>query len=295
MMMLYFLCEVVEIVGLQESRVRYWAQTGFVGPSVREGSRMMYNFQDLLGVKAAKELLEGGLSLQRARKNLEALRAQLPQLAQPLSALRVVSDGDQLLCVAPAEGRPPFEPLSGQLVMEFAVGALEGRVAEVMRLREPAEPPKRGAETAWAWFLDGVALDGSDDDRAAIAYQKALDGDSQLAAAHTNLGALLHRRGDATEARRHFEEALRLDPEQPEARYNFANLCDELGDHDRALAEWFRVVAACPEFADAHFNLAQALAAGGASGPARRHLTSYLALDSTGEWADRARDLLRTL
>jgi tetratricopeptide (TPR) repeat protein len=283
--------EVAEIVGLQESRVRYWAQTGFVGPSVREGGRMLYSFSDLVGLKAAKELLDRGVSLQRARKSLDALRAQLPRLDQPLSSLRVISDGEQILCVADAS---PFEPLSGQLVMEFAVGALEGRVAEVLQLREP-EPPRRGAETAWAWFLEGVQLDGSDDDHALIAYQKAIDGDPQLAAAHTNLGALLYRRGDGAEARRHLEEALRLDPEQPEARYNLANLADELGDHERALAEWLHVVTRCPEFADAHFNLAQALARDGAHEPARRHLERYLELDGAGEWAERARELHRSL
>jgi tetratricopeptide (TPR) repeat protein len=287
--------EVAEIVGLQESRVRYWAQTGFVGPSVREGGRMLYSFSDLVGLKAAKELLDRGVSLQRARKSLDALRAQLPRLPQPLSALRVISDGERILCVAEAA---PFEPLSGQMVMEFAVGALEGRVAEVLQLREP-EPPRRGAETAWAWFLEAVQLDGSDDpkneDAALIAYQKALDGDPQLAAAHTNLGALLYRRGDGPEARRHLEEALRLDPEQPEARYNLANLADAEGDHERALAEWLHVVTRCPEFADAHFNLAQSLARDGARDAARRHLERYLELDGAGEWAERARELHRLL
>jgi tetratricopeptide (TPR) repeat protein len=295
---LYSAREVAQIVGLQESRVRYWAQTGFVGPSVKEGGRMMYNFQDLVGIKAAKELLDRGISLQRARKNLDALRTQLPQVSQPLAELRILSDGDQLVF---AGADAPFEPLSGQLVMEFAVGALEGRVAEVMQLRGGgrAEHGGRGAETAWAWFLEGVQLDGSSDpaqeDAALIAYHKALDGDPQLAAAHTNLGALLYRRGELKEARRHFEEALRLDPEQPEARYNFANLCEELGEHDRAVGEWYRVATACPEFADAHFNLAQALAADGAREPARRHLQKYLELDGEGEWAERARQLYQSL
>ncbi len=306
---LYSPREVAEIIGLQESRVRYWAQTGFVGPSVKEGGRLLYNFADLVGVKAAKELLDRGVSLQRARKNLDALRALLPHASQPLSTLRVLSDGDQVICVG---GSAPFEPLSGQLLMEFTVGALEGRVAEVMQLRQPAEAPaRRGADTAWAWFLDGVRLDGSgdpkDEDAALIAYQKALDGDPQLAAAHTNLGGLLYRRGELSEARRHFEEALRLDPEQPEARYNLANLYDELGERERAMAEWLRVVGACPEFADAHFNLARALAADGANQSAKRHLEKYLSLcahesgdgsdsgGSDGEWTAHARALYQSL
>jgi tetratricopeptide (TPR) repeat protein len=289
--------DVAQILGLQESRVRYWAQTGFVGPSAKASGRAVYTFQDLVGVKAAKELLDSGITMQRARKNLEALRAQLPNLAQPLAHVRVISDGERLVCVTQASS---FEPLSGQLVMDFATDALEGRVAEVMDLR-PAEPPRaRAAESAYAWFLEGVRLESEGDDagqndRALIAYQKALAGDPQLAAAHTNLGGLLHRRGELGAAREHFTAALAIDPEQPEARYNLANLLDDLGEREQAVAEWYRVLAACPEFADAHFNLAVAFLRDGGEESARLHLLRYLALDDEGEWAARARELLASL
>jgi tetratricopeptide (TPR) repeat protein len=290
--------EVAEIVGLQESRVRYWAQTGFVGPSEQRGGKRVYSFQDLVGVKAAKELLERGMSVQRVRKNLEALRAQLPQIDRPLAQLRILSDGDRLLI---ADEHALLEPLSGQMVMDFQLGALEGRVAEVMTLSPAAAPAdaKREArlESAWAWFQEGVRLDGEEggEDEALIAYQKALDGDPLLAAAHTNLGNLLHRRGAPSDARAHYEEALRLDPEQPEARYNLANLLEESGEKERAIAEWYRVVSACPEFADAHFNLATALYREGTHVRARAHLLRYLELDGDGEWAERARALLEAL
>src|SRR5690348_3762848 len=169
--------EVAEIVGLQESRVRYWAQTGFVGPSERRGGRMVYTFQDLVGVKAAKELLDRGLSLQRVRKNLEALRAQLPHVDKPLAELRIVSDGERLLV---ADDQARFEPLSGQLVMEFELAALEGRVAELAaRAPAPADPRAEARlESAWAWFQEGVRLEETEggEDPALIAYQKALDG-----------------------------------------------------------------------------------------------------------------------
>jgi len=283
--------DVAQIVGLQESRVRYWAQTGFVGPSEKRGGRAMYSFQDLIGVKAAKELLERGLSVQRVRKTLEALRGQLPSLNRPLERLRVLSDGDRLVVV---DDGATFEPLSGQLVMDFGLGALEGRVAEVMELKrpEPAEPPP----TAYERFLEGTRLDGdaATEDAALAAYREALALDPNLAAAHTNCGNLLHRQGRLDEARAAFEAALAADPEQPEARYNLANLYDELGEPERAVAEWYRVVAACPEFADAHFNLAAACLRDGAPARARTHLERYLALDTGagGEWSERARALL---
>src|SRR5205085_2259922 len=70
--------DVARLLDVQEARLRYWAQTGFVGPSIRREGRFFYSFQDLIGVKAAKELLAHGLPLQTVRKNLDALRAALP-------------------------------------------------------------------------------------------------------------------------------------------------------------------------------------------------------------------------
>jgi tetratricopeptide (TPR) repeat protein len=277
--------EVAEIVGLQESRVRYWAQTGFVGPSARDSGRAVYTFQDLVGVKAAKELLDGGITMQRARKSLTALRAALPGVDQPLSRLRVLSDGEKVVV---RESGATFEPLSGQLVMDFALDALQARVADVRQVA--AHEPDRGA---YHWFQEGVRLEGlGRDSEACAAYERALAADALLAAAHTNLGNLYHRRGEGERARAAYEAALALDPEQPEARYNLGNLYDELGDPTRAVAEWYRVIAACPKFADAHFNLAAALLGDGAPEPARLHLHRYLQLDPDGEWAARARALL---
>ncbi|HEX6836996.1 MAG TPA: tetratricopeptide repeat protein [Polyangia bacterium] len=281
--------DVAQIVGISESRVRYWAQTGVVGPSHKSEGRAAYSFQDLVGVKAAKELLDGGLSLQRARKNLEALRAQLGGGAQgperSLANVRIKSDGDTVVV---SDDGGSFEPLTGQLVMDFGLDDLQGRVATLA-----TSLPATRAESAWAWFVEGGDCEArGDDDRALIAYQKALDGDPALAAAHTNVGNLHYRRGERGEARAAYEEALKLDPEQPEARYNLANLLDDVGERDAARMEWTRVVAACPEFADAHYNLALACARDGDEDAARLHLKRYLGLVPDDE---RAGELLARL
>jgi tetratricopeptide (TPR) repeat protein len=293
--------DVAAIVGLAESRVRYWAQTGFVGPSERQGGHAVYTFRDLVGVKAAKELLERGLSMQRVRKTLDALRAQLPELDRPIEHLRVVSDGERLVVM---QDGAAFEPLSGQLVMDFDVSALSGRVAEVMELAPPSatapspSPSELPSATAYQRFLDAVEADaGAPDAEQLVAWRAVLAADASFAAAHTNLGAVLHRLGRLDEARAAFERALALDPEQPEARYNLGNLLADAGDDEGAIAAWTRVAADCPEFADAHFNLGLALARDGAGARARSHLEHYLALegDSDGKWAQRARALLAGL
>ena len=65
MIELYSIRDVARILAVQEARLRYWMQTGFVGPTVRKGGRFYYTFCDLVAVKAAKDLGEAGLPLQK--------------------------------------------------------------------------------------------------------------------------------------------------------------------------------------------------------------------------------------
>ncbi len=187
-----------ELFGLAESRLRYWAQTGFVGPSVRRGGRFFYTFPDLVALKVAKDLLDRGVSMQRVRKNLDALRARLPAVERPLSQLRICSDGDELLVV---DDGVAFQPTSGQLVMSFAVSSIQDRLGEpaaeerlaVVRpitppIPVPIEPEKTEPDSAWRAFQAGLAAaDAGEPARAATCYRRALELDPAFAAAHTNL------------------------------------------------------------------------------------------------------------
>lgn len=292
---LYAARDVAQILSLPESRIHYWARTGFVGPSLRRGGRSYYSFIDLIALKTAKELLERGLTLQAARKNLVALRTTLPTMDCPLARLRVVSDGERLLVVGQDR---PFEPLSGQLVMDFAVEALFSRVTQVMELpHQLSALQAQQPQTAYGWFLLASSLDESagQAEAAARAYARALELDPALAAAHTNLGNLEHRLGHRGSAREHYQRALAIDPEQPEAHYNLGNLYDDIGEPDAAIQEWTRSLALEPDFADAHFNLGASLSRAGDLDAARSHLRHYLELDGEGAWATEARTLLERI
>ena len=59
-------------------------------------------------------------------------------------------------------------------------------------------------------------------DEAAQAYEKALQVDTESAAAHNNLGAIELVRGRYDQAREQFKEALRIDPGYTEAKANLA-------------------------------------------------------------------------
>jgi tetratricopeptide (TPR) repeat protein len=301
---LYSIRDVSRLFALQESRLRYWMQTGFVGPTVRKGGRFYYTFADLVGIKAAKDLLAAGLSLQQVRKNLEALRTALPPGTEPAARLRICSDGETIVAVADDVG---FEPKSGQVVMAFALPALAGQVAE-LRAEAAAPPPAVPAPvdeepteanvglTAYRCFCEAAAAeDAGDLETAEHLYRQALDLQPTLAAARTNLGNLCYRRGEVAEARAHYERALEEEPHQAEARYNLGNLLEDLGETELAIAELRRVTLAAPDFADAHYNLGLLLARVGGLTQAQRHLERYLELDTGGEWAERARGYLADL
>ena len=309
---LYSIRDVARLFAVQESRLRYWMQTGFVGPTVRKGGRFYYTFRDLCAVKAAKDLLAAGLSAHKVRKNLEALRRVLPSDVHPALRLRVCSDGEGVVAIADDVA---FVPATGQVVMAFNLPALGGQIAELTATTKAGAAAAAAAEpavvaavveddpteanlgpTAYTCFMEACAAeDRGDPTEAEALYRRALEIDPALAAAMTNLGNLRYRLGDTADARRLYERALDHDPTQAEARYNLGNLLEDLGETDLAIAELRRVTQVAPDFADAHYNLGLALARVGGAAQARRHLERYLELDTASEWAGRARQYLSQL
>jgi DNA-binding transcriptional MerR regulator len=315
----YTFAGVAKILEISESKLRYWSQVGFVGPSVRRGGKQLFNFQDLVSVKAAKELADRGFKAGDVRKALEAVRASLPHIARPLDRIRVSFDGKALVVVD--EGGA--YDVSGQRVFDFGLGDLARRITDVdgsarVLLVTPlsgtgedagndaittgAAPGGAPRRSAYDWFVEGTRMESradlpDGDEQAARAYRRALALDPGLAPAHTNLGNIAYRAGDRVRARDSFQTALALDPDQPEARFNLANLILEEGDLELAVAELRRVLQIVPEFADAHFNLAVALERLGGRAAARAHLERYIKLEPepAAPWAEQARALIEKL
>jgi tetratricopeptide (TPR) repeat protein len=300
MIELYSIRDVARILAVQESRLRYWTQTGFVGPTVRKGGRFYYTFTDLVAVKSAKDLLAADVSLQTARKAVEALKKALPGDTHPASKLRVCSDGKTIVALA---ADATFEPIGGQVVMAFSLATFGEHVAEVLAMPriDPSTPLEvidspteaNGGTTAYRHFVEACAAeDRGDSETAEHLFRQAIDLEPNMSAALTNLGNLVYRQGELEEARRFYERALDHDPMQAEARYNLANLCQDLGETELAIAELRRVCTACPEFADAHYNLGLMLAQVGGTAQAKQHLERYLELDAGSAWASHARSYL---
>jgi Tfp pilus assembly protein PilF len=310
MIELYSIRDVSRILAVQEARLRYWMQTGFVGPTVRKGGRFYYTFTDLVAVKSAKDLLAADVSLQAARKAVEALKKALPGDTHPASRLRVCSDGTSIVALADDIA---FEPIGGQVVMAFSLASFGEHVADVLAMprvdpnkvkADPNAPvavedsptEANGGTTAYRHFVEAcAAMDRGEAQTAEHLFRQAVDLEPNMAAALTNLGNLVYRQGELDEARRLYERALDHDPMQAEARYNLANLLSDAGETELAIAELRRVCAASPEFADAHYNLGLMLASVGGAAQAKKHLERYLELDASSDWAEHARTYLDTL
>ncbi len=284
---LYGRAEVARLFALSEGRLRYWDDSEFLSPSVTHEGRRYYSFQDLISIRAAKGLLDEGIPLQRVRRSVDALRVALPRVARPLTQMRVLADGAALV-VQDAEGR--YEPHSGQTVLDFSVGTLSEQVVRTLR----PDPAPRAGETAYGCYLEGCRLDEDESTvaEAEACYRRAIALDPGLATAYTNLGNLVYRRGAYDEARDLGQRALRVDANQPEAHYNLGYL--HLDDENYVEAEraFSRAIALDGEFADAHFNHALALEQLERHDEARVSWESYLAIESSGTWADIARSHL---
>ncbi len=141
--------EAVEIVGTSRRQLQYWAQTDLVRPSVRtKGGHHRYTFEDLVALKAAKRLIDAGVSVQRIRKSIAALKRVLPTVRHPLAELVLVATGDVVLVFR--EGSA-FEAVSGQeWVLEVAqfqreIDSWRRGQARLQRVRASADKDRRTA------------------------------------------------------------------------------------------------------------------------------------------------------
>jgi tetratricopeptide (TPR) repeat protein len=88
-------------------------------------------------------------------------------------------------------------------------------------------------------------------------HELAVAGDSPTA--HYKLGVALNEKGDLDEAFRHFQEMLRLDPNNFPALYAMGVICSAKGQLDEAIPLFQEVIKLKPDYAEAHYRLGVAL------------------------------------
>jgi hypothetical protein len=104
--------DVVDLLKISRRQLQYWAQTGLVEPSAKTpGGHGRYSFEDLVALKAAKRLIDSGVSVQRIRASIGSLRKILPTVKRPLAELVLVATGDVVLVF---RDNTAFDAVSGQ-------------------------------------------------------------------------------------------------------------------------------------------------------------------------------------
>jgi Flp pilus assembly protein TadD len=280
--------EVAKLLGVSDARLRSLDRTHVVSPSGQKGKQRAYTFQDLIALRATRELLQHHVRLRDVARAIGALRASLPRVTRPLQELRIVGDGRRVVVRSDAGS---FEPLTGQMVLDFEVQSLRD---DVVRLLRPETTPSR-ARTAYDLYVQASTLDENPAtyDEAEELYGRAVRLDPSLAIAYTNLGNIRFRRGDEVSAESLYRRAIDVDPRQPEAHYNLGYVMLERGEARQATGHFQRALEGDPRFADAHFNLAMAWEQLGERTRARPHWKKYLEFEPSGTWADVAREHLK--
>jgi len=262
--------EVARILGVKEASLREMVRGGLCRPA-RRGRRYAFSFQDLVVLRAARDLVAASVPAARVRRALATLVRELAP-GRPLSGLRIFADGRE---VAVREAGVRWQPETGQTLLSFEVDGL-ARLAEGVRAeRGDAHPERDRGARAQGAFARGLDLEDEDPKGAAAAYREALEHDPALVDAAVNLGRILHESGHAEEALALYRSALVQTPDDPIVHFNLALALEDTRGPAAAAEHYERALALDPDFADAHWNLAGLCEALGRRADALRHYRAY--------------------
>jgi len=193
--------EVERMMGVSRRELEYWTRLRLVFPRARWGERF-FNFSDLVALETIKRLAARKVPARRIRRAVTMLQSELGSSRTPLSMLRISTNGRQVVVYPPMAAARPFEPLTGQFVLNFETSELASKVHAM------------ASRSAEEWFEMGMLCDSNTDslEQAAEAYRKAVEAAPEWVEARINLGTAMYQLGRMEEAREHFSIAAAYDP-----------------------------------------------------------------------------------
>ena len=142
--------QVCGLIGITYRQLDYWARTGLLRPSIADargsGTQRVYSYTDVVELKVIKQLLDAGISLQRARRAVECLRDGLG--ADLASSNLVLVGSDSVLAHSDGEVVDLLKGGQGVLNIVPLSGVLEELDAAILKIerhrkRAAAPPPAR--------------------------------------------------------------------------------------------------------------------------------------------------------
>src|SRR5580698_4759788 len=145
--------QVCTLIGITYRQLDYWARTGLLRPSIADargsGTQRLYAYTDVVELKVIKQLLDAGISLQRARRAVECLRDGLGgDLASSnlvlvgTNSVLAHTDGEVVDLLKGGQGVLNIVPLSGVLE-ELDAAILLIQRKEAPNSASGARPPVR--------------------------------------------------------------------------------------------------------------------------------------------------------
>jgi tetratricopeptide (TPR) repeat protein len=282
--------EVCRLLKVQGRQLRTWERQQLI-PELTQ-----YRFSDLLILKKIAKLRSEKVHPRLIRQALQALRERLKDLPDSRHDVQVYRDGKRVQIQI---GKQRMEPLSGQLLFDFAESELNKllQLPTTQKNSEAIADKLKKKMEADYWFEQGLELEqtGAPYEQIIAAYQKSVDLDPLSAGALVNLGTVLFNGHAWADAEAHYKKALQIDPNYALAHFNLGNLYDEQGDSTSALEHYRAAIDLHPNYADAHYNLALLHQGLQDSLGAMRHWRAYLKLDVTSNWAQIAKRELAKL
>jgi tetratricopeptide (TPR) repeat protein len=282
--------EVLRLLDVSERQLRSWEKQNFVSTA---GT---FTFSDMLALRTIIGLRASKIPAAQIKKALDALRARLRDVHNPLTELRIYSQGKKIQVQFAGQ---KMEPISGQLLLDFD----EAEISKLLSFPGKTDRESTGARKhksrveAERWFEKGLELEqtGAPMEDILEAYRKAAEIDPTSAGALVNLGTVYFNARDWREAEAHYRKALEIDSRYALAYFNLGNLYDEKGDRSEALSHYLSAIRYQPNYADAHYNVALLYQSTGQPLKALGHWKLYLKLDPNSSWAMIARRELAKL
>lgn len=275
--------QAARLLGISPRRLLRWEKIQFVPRSMHNENGSFYSFQDLISLKAASELISGGISLQQVTKSLEMIRKKFPDL-KSLSELRFFAQNKTLLM---RYNGMSFDPITGQLLMSFE--------------DETAPPPRdfkshKEEKNHLFWFEYGLRYDIEGKWKLSIkAYRRALQLNPTMADCWNNLATIYYRVGKKKKAIRYYLNALKINSNYKLAYYNLGNIFEEIKKYRVAVKMYMKAIELDSEYYDAHYNLALVYDKIQSYPEACHHWQIYLKFDSSSRWARYARDRVQQI
>jgi tetratricopeptide (TPR) repeat protein len=270
----YSAADVQRMLGITRGVITALVEAGFVAPTLGKRREQRFSFEDLVVMKAARELAGSHIGAKRIAASLKALRKQLPAQL-PLGGLRISAAGNRSRQrVVVRQGGAQWQPDSGQFLLDFEVLPRADAHSSVSFIESRRKQPSP-AEAAHDCFAHGCDLEESDAQAAVAAYQRAVELDEGYINAYVNLGRLLHAQRKFAAAERTYRAALQHCEPDALLLFNLGVLLDDQERAKDAALAYRSALRLAPDMADAHYNLALLYEREGLAREALKHLNTY--------------------